>query len=54
MYRQIRNRDGSISTEIIKRVVDNAFIPCDTANSDYIAYLEWKAIEGNDILAPEE
>ena len=30
----------------ILRLADNAFIPADTANVDYAAYLEWVA-EGN-------
>ena len=38
----------SLSNEtIIVRTSDNAFIPFDHANSDYIAYLAWVA-EGNE------
>ena len=29
--------------QCIKRLSDNAFIPFDTDNSDYQAYLEWVA-----------
>jgi hypothetical protein len=34
------------STKEIKRLLDNAFIPFDPANTDYAVYLEWLA-EGN-------
>jgi hypothetical protein len=36
----------------IKRLADNAFIPFDPANSDYIAYLKWLD-EGNTPLPAE-
>ena len=32
----------------IIRLSDNAQIPFDEANTDYQAYLEWKAIDGNE------
>ena len=36
--------DGSTNqTSIIKRKIDNVFIPCDPANTDYQEYLEWVA-----------
>jgi hypothetical protein len=37
----------------IKRLSDNAFIPFDTQNVDYVAYLAWKA-EGNEPLPPDD
>jgi hypothetical protein len=49
MYKQLKNIDGSIDTTMIQRVQDKAFIPFNTDNSDYQAYLKWLA-EGN---APE-
>tara|TARA_R100000458_G_C8076042_1_gene112791 strand:- start:1 stop:171 length:171 start_codon:yes stop_codon:yes gene_type:complete len=36
--------DGSTNqTSIIKRKIDNVFIPCDQENTDYQEYLEWVA-----------
>lgn len=34
------------SSTIVIRLADNAFIPADPANSDYVAYRRWLA-EGN-------
>ena len=39
------------STNEILRKEDNAVIPIDEANTDYQEYLEWEAIDGNDIEA---
>ena len=41
MYKQLLNRDGTISTTSILRVADNAYIPFDPDNTDYAAYLKW-------------
>ena len=38
---------------MIQRLLDNAFIPIDPANTDYQAYLKWVA-EGNTPLPAEE
>ena len=46
MY-QLTQRDN------VKRIADNAFIPFDPANTDYQAYLAWKA-EGNEPLPADE
>jgi hypothetical protein len=35
MYRQTKNPDGTVSTKLILRTSDNAFIPFDPANVDY-------------------
>jgi len=52
MYKLIKN----VSTNEIKsiqRLLDNAFIPFDPANTDYQAYLKWIA-EGNTPEPAEE
>ena len=41
------------TTRSIKRMSDNAFIPFDPANTDYVEYLEWLA-EGNEPLPADE
>ena len=48
MYKLGKNDQGKVT--IIIRTSDNAGIPLDEANTDYIAYLAWIA-EGN---TPEE
>jgi hypothetical protein len=53
MYKQILNRDGSIGTNSIYRISDNASIPFDPANADYQEYLKWVA-EGNTPLPADE
>lgn len=39
--------------QVIKRTVDNVFIPLDPANTDYQEYLAWLA-EGNEPLPADE
>jgi len=53
MYKQLKNLDGSIDLTMIKRTLDNAFIPFDPANTDYQQYLAWLA-EGNQPAPAEE
>ena len=53
MYKQFKNADGSLCETSIRRLSDNAFIPFDPANTDYIAYLAWLE-EGNTPLPAEE
>jgi len=50
MYKLINNRFGN--PDCVERLSDNAFIPLDPANTDYIAYLAWLA-EGNQPEAAE-
>jgi hypothetical protein len=42
-----------INEDMVKRTIDNAFIPFDPANTDYQAYLKWLA-EGNEPLPADE
>lgn len=51
MYRLKNNLQG-IPNAVI-RLVDNAGIPFDPANTDYQAYLKWLE-EGNEPLPPDE
>tara|TARA_B110000971_G_scaffold142056_1_gene145209 strand:- start:278 stop:436 length:159 start_codon:yes stop_codon:yes gene_type:complete len=45
MYKLLTDFTGQ-PLQVIKRLIDNASIPFDPANSDYQQYLEWLA-EGN-------
>jgi hypothetical protein len=53
MYKQIKTYEGNIADNMIKRILDNATIPFDPANTDYQAYLKWLD-EGNTPLPADE
>ena len=47
MYQQVFDSEtNAVSTSMIMRIADTAFIPFDPANGDYQEYLAWVA-EGN-------
>ena len=46
MYKLLPNYENGAESTTVKRLADNAFIPFDTANTDYQEYLKWLA-EGN-------
>ena len=52
MYKQIKDWQNNLVNGI-RRLADNAFIPCDEANTDYQAYLKWLAL-GNTPEPAEE
>ena len=52
MYQLIKNHLTG-ETNMVKRLSDNAFIPMNLENSDYIAYLKWIE-EGNVPTSAEE
>ena len=52
MY-QLQTDSMGQPAQCIKRLSDNAFIPFDTQNVDYVAYLAWIA-EGNEPLPADQ
>ena len=40
---------NKIVTDDSDNVIQQSWIPTDASNSDYIAYQEWEAIDGNTI-----
>ena len=53
MYKLTKIDRLSNKVEIVMRLADNAFIPFDSDNTDYQAYLKWLA-EGNTPLPADQ
>ena len=53
MYQQVEPIFEGHPAQCIKRLADNAFIPFDQQNTDYVAYLAWVA-EGNTPIPADE
>jgi hypothetical protein len=53
MYQKLNDPMTGAEAQCIKRLSDNAFIPFDQQNTDYVAYLAWLA-EGNEPTPPDE
>jgi hypothetical protein len=41
MYKQVKDVEGLVSTTIVMRIADRAFIPVHTGNADYQKYQLW-------------
>jgi hypothetical protein len=54
MYKQILDIDGSTNKKIIKRLSDNASIPFDPANTDFIEYQKWLELGNTPLPAENE
>ena len=53
MYKQFKNLDGNVVINSVIRLSDNAYIPFDTDNTDYQAYLAWVEAGGQVLPADE-
>ena len=52
MYKLLPNNFIGEPAQVIKRLSDNAFIPFDSANTDYQEYLKW--LEAGNTPEPAE
>jgi hypothetical protein len=46
MYKLINSIETNSLDNVVKRLIDDVYIPFDPANTDYQAYLKWLS-EGN-------
>ena len=53
MYKKIKPPFEGLEVKCVQRLLDNAFIPFDPANTDYQEFLRWKE-EGNEPLPSDE
>lgn len=53
LYQLVKSPSSGKIIDMIKRIIDHAYIPFDTANTDYQEYLAWLA-EGNEPLPADE
>jgi hypothetical protein len=52
MYKQCKDFEGNVRTDMIRRVQDGAWITTSLDNTDYQAYLAW--IEQGNVPEPAE
>ena len=52
MYKLLKNQSQTGLAECVLRTTDNACIPFDNANTDYIAFLKW--IEEGNVPTPAD
>ena len=45
-YKQLKDQEGNVRTDVIQKTSDGTWIPTDEANTEYQEYLAWVA-EGN-------
>jgi len=53
MYKQCKNLETGVISDCVKRIADNAFIPFDPDNTDFVEYQKWLS-EGNQPLPADE
>jgi hypothetical protein len=53
LYQLVKSPSSEEIIDMIKRVIDHAYIPFDPANTDYQEYLAWLA-EGNEPLPADQ